>query len=178
MHVLGVIARNTGRFNFAIELLREALRLHASEPTYHFELALSLTRSGQLESGLAHFRRAAELKPDYQDAVVNAGTLLDRLGRTDEAQQWFNRAIELDPNCATARFNLGNTHRIAGRLRDAIACFERAIAISPKFANAHWNKALCHLLGGQWADGWREFAWRDRAGEVVFDTLHAAAVER
>ena len=152
-----------------MELLREALRLNASEPTYHFELALSLSRAGQLETSLAHFRRAAELKPDYQDAVVNAGTLLDRLGRSDEAREWFKRAIDLDPKCAIARFNLGNTHRTDGRLRDAIACFEQAIAISPKFAKAHWNKALCHLLGGQWADGWREFAWRKRAGEVAFD---------
>ncbi len=169
MHVLGVIARNSGRLNFAMELLREALRLNSSEPTYHFEFALSLSRAGQLETSLAHFRRAAELKPDYQDAVVNAGTLLDRLGRSEEARQWFKRAIDLDPKCAIARFNLGNTHRTDGRLRDAIACFEQAIAISPKFAKAHWNKALCHLLGGQWADGWREFAWRERAGEVAFD---------
>jgi tetratricopeptide (TPR) repeat protein len=169
MHVLAVIARNTSRLNFAIELLRDALRLDSSEPVYHFELGISLSRAGQLEAALTHFRRAADLKPDYQDAVVNTGTLLDRLGRNEEAREWFQRAIELDPTCSIARFNLGNTHRTAGRLVEAIACFDEALALSPKFAKAHWNKSLCHLLRGEWEAGWREYSWRDSAGEVVLD---------
>ena len=169
LHLLGVLARNTGRLNFSAEVLRQAVRLNDSVAAYHFDLALTVNRLDQIETALVHFRRAAELKPDYQDAAVNVGTLLHRLDRLEEAKQWFQRAVQLDPHCAIARYNLGNIWHALGQLDDAKHWYASAMELEPKFAKAHWNKALCHLLAGEFADGWREFAWRRAAGEVTID---------
>src|SRR5688500_19538313 len=78
-HRLGVLARDTGRLNFSAEALRQAIRLNDSVPAYHFDYGLTVNRLEQLELALEHFCRAAELTPDYHDAVVNAGTVLHRL---------------------------------------------------------------------------------------------------
>ncbi|MEX2016267.1 MAG: tetratricopeptide repeat protein, partial [Candidatus Hydrogenedentales bacterium] len=169
LHLLGVLARNTGRLNFSAEVLRQAVRLNGDMPAYHFDLALTVNRLDQLELALWHFRRAIELKPDYQDAAVNVGTLLHRFDRLEEARRWFERAVELDPRCSIARYNLGNIWQALGRLDEAKQWYTSAIELEPQFAKAHWNKALCHLLSGEFADGWREFAWRRTAGEVTID---------
>jgi tetratricopeptide (TPR) repeat protein/ADP-heptose:LPS heptosyltransferase len=169
LHLLGAIARDTGRLNFSAEVLRQAIRLNSSVAEYHFDLALTVNRLDQLELALAHFRKAAELKPDYQDAVVNVGTVLHRLDRGEEARTWFERALTLDPRCSITRYNLGNVWQGLGKLDEAKRCFDEAIAIAPAFAKAHWNKSLCHLLAGEFADGWREFAWREKAAEVTID---------
>src|SRR5687768_318330 len=169
LHLLGAIARDTGRLNFSAEVLRQAIRLNDSVAVYHFDLALTVNRLDQLELALTHFCRAAELKPDYQDAVVNVGTVLHRLDRPEEARVWFERALTLDPRCSITHYNLGNIWQGLGKLDEAKRCFDRAIELVPGFAKAHWNKSLCHLLAGEFADGWREFAWRQKAGEVTID---------
>ena len=169
LHQLGMLARDTARLNFSAEVLREAIRLNDSVAEYHFDLALTLNRLDQLDTALGHFRRAVELRPNYQDAVVNVGTVLQRLDRVEEAQRWFERAVELDRRCAIARYNLANAWQSLGELKKAKDAYAAAIEIEPRFAKAHWNKALCHLLAGEFADGWREFAWRRAAGEVTFD---------
>lgn len=169
LYLAGAIARQQGRLNFAIEVLREAIRLNPADPRFHSELGLTFGRQSEFEAALDCFRRAVKLQPDYADAVINAGTMLDRLGRTEEAKHWFERAVELNPNCPVARFNLANVSTATGNLREAKAELTRSVELQPNLAKAHWNKALCHLLLGEFAEGWDEYDWREPAGEVVID---------
>ncbi len=169
LHVLGVVARRTKRLPLAIAVLDDAARLSPADPGIQCELGLALSDSQREDEAVAHYLRAIEAYPTYGDACLNLGASLDRLERPEEALPWAQRAAELLPANPIAHFNLGNITRALGDLERASKAFETAIALDPSFANAHWNLACARLLAGEFARGWSENEWRERAGEVVID---------
>jgi tetratricopeptide (TPR) repeat protein len=169
LHVLGVVARKTNRLPLAIAVLEDAVRLSPDDPGIRCELGLALSDSRREEEAVAHYRRAIEIHPNYGDACLNLAAGLDRLERPEAALPWAERAAELLPQNPIARFNLGNVRRALGKLAEASAAFDSAIRLDPSFANAHWNQACCRLLAGDFAAGWQEYEWRERAGEVALD---------
>ena len=169
LHVLGVVAKATGRIGLAIDSLRAAIAIDDRHAGLHFELAAALEKAGSLDAAVSEYLRAIDIWPDYQEAHLNAGALLDRLDRHAEALESCQSAVRLKDDCAIAWFNLGNVHRSLARFDQALAAFDRAIAIEPKFAQAHWNRGCCHLLLGNLGQGWEDYRWRGPAGEVVLD---------
>ena len=105
---------------------------------------------------------------DFRRAIDRLAADLTRIAERAIAIE-IERAIALDPNCSISQYNLGNIRQARGGFDAARLCYARAIELAPTFAKAHWNKALCHLSAGEFADGWREFAWRAAAGEVTID---------
>jgi tetratricopeptide (TPR) repeat protein len=170
LHVLGVVARKTHRLPLAVAVLQDAARLCPDDPGLHCELGLALSDSRREEEAVAHYRRAAEIHPNYGDACLNLAAALDRLEQPEAALPIAERAAELLPQNPIAHFNLGNIRRALGKLADASAAFDSAIRLDPSFANVHWNQACCRLLAGDFAAGWREYEWRERACEVTLDT--------
>jgi tetratricopeptide (TPR) repeat protein/ADP-heptose:LPS heptosyltransferase len=169
LHILGLVARRTDRLALAISVLRDAAELAPHDAGVHCELGLALADSRRDAEAVAAYRRAIDILPNYGDAALNLAAALDRLERHDEALDWAKRATELMPNSPIAHFNLANVWRALGQLDAASAEFQAAIALKPSFANAHWNLACCRLLAGDFATGWREYGWRERAGAVAVD---------
>jgi tetratricopeptide (TPR) repeat protein len=169
LHVLGVVARKTDRLQLAIAVLQDAARLNPDDAGIHCELGLALSDSRREDEAVAHYRRAIEIDPHYGDACLNLAAALDRLEQFEAALPWACRAAELLPNNPIAHFNLGNVWRQLGNLEEASAEFRSAIGLDPSFASAHWNDACCRLLAGDFATGWREYEWREKAGEVSLD---------
>jgi tetratricopeptide (TPR) repeat protein len=169
LHVLGVVARRTKRLPLAVAVLDDAAKICPTDPGIQCELGLALSESQREEEAVDHYHRAIEVHPGYSDAYVNLAAGLDRLERPEEALSWAVRAAKLMPGNPIVHFNLGNIRRALGDLEQASAAFETAITLDRSFANAHWNLACCRLLAGDFARGWSEYEWRERAGEVVTD---------
>jgi hypothetical protein len=53
------------------------------------------------------------------------------------------------------------------RLREALARFDRAIVLKPDYAEAHLNRSLAFLLKGDYTEGWEQFDWRWKKGDMV-----------
>ena len=169
LHILGVVARRTDRLPLAIAVLRDAVQHAPDNAGIHCELGLALADSQQDAEAISSYQRALSILPTYGDAALNLAAALDRLERYEEALEWARLSAELLPNSPIAHFNLANVHRTLGSLDTAASEFEAAISLDPGFANAHWNLACCRLLAGDFATGWREYEWRDRAGAVSLD---------
>jgi tetratricopeptide (TPR) repeat protein len=60
----------------------------------------------RLDKAEAHFRRAIQLYPDYDEAQNSLGMLLMRQGRRTEGKQAFLRAATINPRYAVACINL------------------------------------------------------------------------
>src|ERR671916_3022998 len=60
----------------------------------HHLLGVSLSLLGQSDRALDQLDRALELNPQYVEALIHQGLVLNELGRTDEAQDAFGRAAE------------------------------------------------------------------------------------
>ncbi len=65
LHMLGVIALQTGHAEQAANLIRNAIALNADVAAAHYNLGKTLTTLGASEEALASYQRAIALKPDY-----------------------------------------------------------------------------------------------------------------
>jgi tetratricopeptide (TPR) repeat protein len=139
LHLLGMVALQTGRNDAALALIRRAIASNAGDASYHTDLGIALQMQGKLEEAVGCYDRAIELRPDRVAAHCNRGVALHFLGRLDEAEPSLERAIALRPDLAEAHANLGSLRQKQGRLEEAEACQRRALAIQPQYAEAWSN---------------------------------------
>jgi predicted O-linked N-acetylglucosamine transferase (SPINDLY family) len=141
LHLLGVLAHQTGRNDEAIELISRAIARNSSQAIFHNSLGAALRATGRLTESRAAFESALRLDRNYVDAHNNLGAVLHALGHLDDAQRHFLEALRIKPDFAEAFNNLGNVVRELGHPDEARACFERALQLRPGFAEALNNIA-------------------------------------
>ena len=139
LHLLGVIAYQTGRDDEAIDLIRGAIAIDRKVAAYHSNLGNVFLRQKRLDAAAASFRRALGIKPDYPEAHNNLGLTLSELGKREEAVLCYRRAIGHKPDYASAYNNLSIVLMELGRLDEAVACCRAALDLDPDFAPAHNN---------------------------------------
>jgi tetratricopeptide (TPR) repeat protein len=137
LHLLGMVAFQTGRYESAVQSIRQALRLHPGFAAAHNNLGIVLATAGQVEEAVASFRSAITAEPTYADAHNNLGIALDRLGRRDEAIACYQQALRLQPNSVDAHYHLGLALRNQGQAEAAIAEFQHVIHLKPDHAAAY-----------------------------------------
>ena len=76
-------------------------------------------RASELESALAHYKRAVELQPNDADACLGIGKTLTQMHRPAEAEPYLKRAAQLEPFTAVTHYRLSLVYRAAGRTADA-----------------------------------------------------------
>jgi tetratricopeptide (TPR) repeat protein len=160
LHMLGVLAYQTGQNAAAAELIGQAIALHGSNAAFHSNLGLALKDLGELERAADAFRRAIALRPNAAAPHNNLGIVFTALGRWDEALACSAKALELQPDFADAHANIGHVRRQEQKLEAAIAQYRTAIRLKPDFAEAHTSLAHALLQSGEFAEGWAEYEWR------------------
>lgn len=139
-------------FRDSVTLWQDAVRHEPNNSTAHTFLGASLVDAGRVEEGLAHHRRALELKPDHWHAMVSLGAALTDQNRSDEALVWLSKAAAMQPDSAIARINLGVALARSRRLPEAIQQFKIALELNPHSAEAHNNLGLALAASGRTAD--------------------------
>lgn len=138
--ILGYVCIAQGRYQDALEPLRQALVLEPTESVTHLNLGQALTSLNALADAEVHIRKAIALSPNYGKAYVNLGMVLRLHGKFDESESACRRALEIDPDDASAHIQLGNALEDQSRLSEAQASYYRAdMAHEPRKAVAHSN---------------------------------------
>ena len=101
--------------------------------------------SGDLEGGLAAFRRIADENADVPEVYNNLGAICAAMGRRDEAEQAFGRAAELTPDAANPWYNRGLMRFQSGNYLGALEDFERAGGLDPDDAEFLNNQGVVHF---------------------------------
>jgi tetratricopeptide (TPR) repeat protein len=146
LHLLGVIALQTGHPQEASELMREALGVNPALVEAHSNLGLALQALGRLEEALDCFSQALRLKPDYAEAFYNQGLVLHQLNRPQEALASYAQALAINPAYAEAFNNQGLALNDLNQIEAALGCFAQAIRLNPQYIDAHCNHALALQL--------------------------------
>ncbi len=128
----------------------------------HFNLGLTYTRQGDLESAEKEYKEALNYNPYSTTGLNNLGNILYQLGKMDEALEYFNRAIDVDPKFADAYNNIGLIYESRNDLVRAEQFYNRAIAIDPGLFQAYINLGDIALARNDFARSEREYK---RAGE-------------
>ncbi|MBD9406158.1 tetratricopeptide repeat protein [Acidovorax sp. ACV02] len=149
LHMLGVLAYQTGHHQAACDLMAQAIAQQPKDPAPHVNRGLALGALGLREEALAHFDRAIALRADFAEAHVNRGKTLVELGRVPEALQSYDLAIATQPRMAAAHNNKGTALRTLERLDEALECYQRACALDGNYVDALLNMATLHAALGQ-----------------------------
>jgi len=142
LHLLGVLAGQTGRNEAAVDFIRRAIALRPDHPEAHKNLGVALKNSGQIAESITAYRQAIVLKPDYAEAHKNLGSALYQLRKFGEAIAACRQAIALRPDFAEAHSNLGAALRENGQPDEAIAACRCAIALKPNHPDAYNNLGI------------------------------------
>jgi protein O-GlcNAc transferase len=139
IHLLGVIAQQTGKPDEALVCYRRALELMPDYAEAYINMGIAVKAQGKLDEAVACYRRAIDLNPNLADAYNNLGVALKDQGKLEEAVACWQRALELKPGFAEAHSNLGAAFKEQGKLGDAAASYRKALELKPDFAQAHSN---------------------------------------
>ena len=97
----------------------------------------------------AEFKRALEVDPSSQTALIAFGAFARMMGRHTEAIQAFEQAVDRDPMSAIAQVQLGWVYWTDGRLTDAEARYREGMQLAPEALALHCFLGLIMLEGGQ-----------------------------
>jgi len=106
LHLLGVVAHQTGRHESAVELMRRAATLAPDNPAIYSNLGNLFNEQGQLDEAQTCLERALALDPYFAEAHTNLGNLLKYRGQLDDALACYRRALVLWPERADIHSNL------------------------------------------------------------------------
>jgi tetratricopeptide (TPR) repeat protein len=93
-------------------------------------------RLQKYREAVGFYRRALELKPDYDLAVINLAGAYRALGDENAALAGYERYLELNPKDAYVRYSMGELYLDRGDLAGAEQEFQQALAANNSVAPA------------------------------------------
>jgi tetratricopeptide (TPR) repeat protein len=145
----------------AVHLLESVVDSGRAFADVHHLLGVSLSLLGQSDRALGELGRALELNPQYVEALIHRGLVLNELGRTDEAQDAFGRAAEhlakptaglptpVAAQLANRHAELAESYAAAGALSRAIEQYESALELGPEFHDLRYRMGRLLLEAGR-----------------------------
>lgn len=139
VHLLGVIAYQSGKHQVAIDYINKAIGLFPDNADYYCNLGSAHHALSQLDQAIANYSQALALKSAYPLAHNNLGNAFKEQGRLEEAIICYRNALALQPDLVLALNNLGSVLMELGRVDEAIIFLENALALAPNFVEALSN---------------------------------------
>ena len=140
LHLLGVIAYQTGNHQAAVDMIAQAIGINPNVTSYYYNRGNALKELKQLAAAVASYNKAIELKPDYAEPYSNRGNALQELKQLEVTVASYNKAIELKPDLAEAYSNRGLALQELKQLDAAVASYNKAIELKPDLAEPYSNR--------------------------------------
>jgi arylsulfatase A-like enzyme/Tfp pilus assembly protein PilF len=93
-------------------------------------------RAHKFAEAIGYFKKALELKPDYDLPVINIANCYRNLGQPDAALAGYEHYLTIDPKNAHVRYQVGELYLDRGDTAKAEQNFRQALEINPKHAPA------------------------------------------
>ena len=137
LHVLGIIAHDSGDTSSARALLERAAQSRHALPLHVLSFAELCLKDEDLPAAIAAVRRALALDGTVALAWWSLGGMLLDARQFEEARDAYQQAVQLDANFWQARSGLASALCRLGRVPEAIAASETLLREQPTNAAAH-----------------------------------------
>jgi tetratricopeptide (TPR) repeat protein/SAM-dependent methyltransferase len=148
LHLLGLIAHQSGRPDAALDFIGRALALDRRNADCEFNMAQVLRALGRTEEAITHLTQATELRRDYAAAHLALADIHLQQGRFAEAVPRYRRALALQTAPAETYSNFGVALAGLGYWDDAAAQYRRALALKPELIDVYRNLGRILLAQG------------------------------
>lgn len=98
LHKEGVLARSEQRFDAALELLEQALKLEPENADILVQLGFTQLALDQMDNARVSFEQVLSLTPDYQDARYGLAQVAFRNNDREQAQQLIETVLLAQPD--------------------------------------------------------------------------------
>jgi tetratricopeptide (TPR) repeat protein len=139
LHLLGVIARQVGKNDIAVDLINKALAFKPDYAEAYSNLGLTLHEQKKFDEAVTSCSKAIVIKPDLAEAYYNLGNSFKELGKINDALDNYNKATTIKPDYPEVYINLGIALKGLGQLDVAVANYNKALAIKPDYPEAYLN---------------------------------------
>lgn len=165
----------------AIHLLDEVLASGRAFADAEHLLGVCYGLIGQPERALEHFDRALQLNPDYVEALIHRGLVLNELGREGEAEVALRRAGQVSAGgqhglpthfaakLANLHASLADAYVEAGSPIEAIEQLRRSLSLGPSFHDLRHKLGRLLLETGRPLDAREQFETIVRARPTHLD---------
>jgi len=138
--LMAQVEEQLGNTNRAFELLEYTGKLYPSDATAQFNLAIAYGMKGASEDGIAAYRRAIDVEPEFMPAYLNLGLLLLSTDRLSAAATVFRSGLDIDPISAPMYYGLSLAEQKQGHIADARRAMALAAKIDPEFVKRQQAK--------------------------------------
>jgi tetratricopeptide (TPR) repeat protein len=131
--LMAQVEEQLGNTKRAGDLLEYIGRLYPNDATAQFNLGIANGMKGASEEGIAAYRRAIDLEPEFMPAYLNLGLLLFSIDRISAAAMVFRTGLDIDPISAPMYYGLALAEQKQGRTAEARRAMVLAEKIDPEF---------------------------------------------
>src|SRR5438270_13524879 len=107
LHLLGLIAHQTGHSDRALELIGRAIALNGADPELHNDIAGIYQSLGHFDLAVAHCRKAIALDPRSAATGLNLARALQAQGDLPEAIAQYRRVLQAKPASGEGHYKPG-----------------------------------------------------------------------
>ncbi len=141
-------ATNNPKEKEAIYLQAISFLPNSHELLYNF--ACWLDEVKRYDDAIAAYKKAIEIKQDYQKAWYNMGISYKNKGEDDNAIDVYRKAVEIKPNYHDAWNNMGVSYNDKGEYDNAIAAYKKAVKIKPNDHDTWNNMGISYKNKGEY----------------------------
>ena len=140
LNLLGAIAYQAGKYEFAVGLIDRAIQGNPGNAEAYFNRGNALYALGRYPAAVESYDQAIELNPGHAEAHNNRGSALYALGQYREALESYGKAVGLKPDYADAYSNRGFALNGLGESRAALESYAKAILLRPESGAYHFGR--------------------------------------
>ncbi len=140
---LGLLLRNRGQIEDAIDAFRAAVEINPSYMKALIKLGLSLAELDNTDEAIEVLTRATELKPDYADLHYRLGLIFAQRHQFELAVEHYEQAVEGNPQNVAFQANLALALQNMGLIDRANASWQIVQNLAPESIEA--QQARSHM---------------------------------
>ncbi|MBN2272329.1 MAG: tetratricopeptide repeat protein [Sedimentisphaerales bacterium] len=134
--------RQAGYWRNSRTLFGHALDVTTDNYIAHLNFANTFMKEGKTAEAMAHYAKAVEIHPAFDDAHYNLGVGFSLQEAYEQAIKEYRIALNLNPGHFNARLRLAEALTRTGRLDEAVGQFEKLLQKEPDNVEALNNYAL------------------------------------
>ncbi len=152
LHLLGIIALQSGRIDVALGLFHRAVQARPVEANFHGNLGRALWLSGNRNGSIAAFRRAAELRPADANRQIDLANAIMEAGEAAVAIVQCRQALAIHPRNPELLYLLACALLQNGDTGEAIPTYRAVLQVDPHHGRAQNNLGNLLFSCGQVED--------------------------